>query len=124
NANDLVIRDNVFSRASSIHIKLRSDESRDMTGIRISGNYFVEGEIGVSIGGNTEEADRFVDSEITANVFSDIGRSQPTTRTLAWGVDVQDNDGALVSGNYFLNQRTAGVNNSYALNIAGDTMHD
>jgi len=124
NGTDVVIRDNVLARASSIHIKLRSDTTGDMQGAVIEGNYFFEGEIGVSIGGNTTEPFRFVSSTIRRNVFSDIGRSQPTTRTLAWGVDTQDNDGLLIEENYFLNQRQPGVSNSYAVQIAGDTERD
>jgi hypothetical protein len=121
NGTDLVIRDNVLSRASSIHIKLRSDTTGDMQGTLIENNYFIEGEIGVSIGGNSEEPYRFSASTIRRNVLSDIGRSQPTTRTLAWGVETQDNDSLLIEDNYFLNQRQKGVTNSYALAIAGDT---
>ncbi|MBN2573689.1 MAG: hypothetical protein JXP73_03925, partial [Deltaproteobacteria bacterium] len=87
NGKDVVIRDNVLSRASSIHIKLRSDSTGDMQGTVIENNHFVEGEIGVSIGGNSEELYRFTASTIRRNVLCDIGRSQPTTRTLAWGVE-------------------------------------
>jgi hypothetical protein len=121
NGNDLVIRDNILARASSIQIKLRSDTTGDMNGTVIENNTFVEGEIGVSIGGNSQEAYRFSSSAIRRNVMTDIGRSQPTTRTLAWGVDVQDNDGLTIESNHFLNQRQSGVDNSYALNIAGTT---
>jgi hypothetical protein len=124
NGNDVVIRDNVLSRASSIHIKLRSDTTGDMQGTVIENNYFVEGEIGVSIGGNSEEPFRFAASTIRRNVLSDIGRSQPTTRTLAWGVETQDNDELLIEDNYFLNQHEKGVNNSYAIQITGDTERD
>ncbi len=110
NADNLVVRDNILSRASSMHLKLRSDTTGDMSGTLIENNYFVEGEIGVSIGGNTDVAGRFSSSTIKNNVMSDIGRSQPSGRTLAWGIEVKDNDGlALFSGNYFLNQRKSGV---------------
>jgi hypothetical protein len=124
NGTDVVVRDNVLARASSIHIKLRSDTTGDMQGTRIENNYFVEGEIGVSIGGNAEEPYRFAGSTIRRNVLSDVGRSQPTTRTLAWGVEVQDNDGLLVEDNLFLNQRQPGVRNSYALDLTGGTERD
>jgi hypothetical protein len=121
NGNDLVVRDNIFSRASSMHIKLRSDTTGDMSGTLIENNYFVEGEIGVSIGGNTDVAGRFGASTIKNNVMSDIGRSQPTGRTLAWGIEVKDNDGLAIQGNYFLNQRKSGVTNSYAINLGGNS---
>lgn len=124
NGTDVVIRDNLLARASSIQIKLRSDTSSDMEGTVIENNHFVEGEIGVSIGGNSEEAFRFVSSTIRRNVLSDIGRSQPTTRTLAWGLDVQDNDGLLIEDNLLLNQHQSGVGNSYAVNLGGATERD
>jgi hypothetical protein len=124
NGNDITIRDNLLTRASSIHIKLRSDTSGDMSGLVVENNYFVEGEIGVSLGGNSEEAYRFADSTIESNVMSDIGRSRPTTRSLAWGLDVQDNDHLDVMRNLFLNQHEAGVGNSYAISIDGDTDRD
>lgn len=124
NAHDLVIADNIFARPSSIHIKLSSDVAGDLDRVTIDNNYFVEGEIGVSIGGNGDSDFRFTDSVIRRNVMSDVGRSQPTTRVLAWGIDVQDNDGLLVEDNYFLNQLTPGVNNSYAVLIGADTERD
>ncbi len=124
NGHDMVIRDNVLSRASSIQIKLLSDTTGDMSGLTIENNHFVEGEIGVSIGGNSNEPYRFTSSTIRRNVLSDIGRSRPTTRSLAWGIEVQDNDGLLVEDNAFLNQRQRGVDNSYALAIAATPQRD
>ena len=124
NANDLVVLDNVFARASSMHMKLRSDATDDMIGTVIDGNYFVEGEIGISIGGNSDEPRRFVSSVIRENVMSDIGRSQPTTRTLGWGIEVQDNDDLLIESNYFLNSRTDAVGNTYAIQIADTPQKD
>ncbi|MEZ4340635.1 MAG: right-handed parallel beta-helix repeat-containing protein [Sandaracinaceae bacterium] len=124
NGRDVVIRDNLLTRASSIHIKLRSDTTGDMSGLIVDDNFFVEGEIGISLGGNSSEPNRFVDSVVRRNVMSDIGRSRPTTRSLAWGLDVQDNDGLMVLENLFLNQHEAGVTNSYAVNLAGGTLSD
>lgn len=124
NANDLHLLNNVFARASSIHIKLRSDSTADMTGTVIDDNFFVEGEIGVSIGGNSDEPRRFVSSQIRNNVMSDVGRSRPTTRTLGWGIEVLDNDGLLISGNHFLNSRTAEVNNTYAVSLSASPHQD
>ena len=124
NANDLVIRDNVFTRASSMHIKLRSDVSRDMTGITIENNFMVEGEIGISAGGNTAEVARFVDVAIRGNVLSDIGRSRPTMRTLAWGMEIQDHEHSVIEDNLILNQHEPIVNNSYGISISGVSLND
>jgi len=124
NGNNVVIRDNVFARASSIHVKMVSEGANEGTGTRVLGNYFVEGEIGVSLGGNSSQPLRFVDSEVADNVFSDIGRSDPTGRGLAWAVDIVDNEGTLVSDNLILNQHTPGVDNSYGIRISSSSAHD
>ncbi|MCA9658140.1 MAG: right-handed parallel beta-helix repeat-containing protein, partial [Myxococcales bacterium] len=121
NGTDMVIRDNLLARASSIHIKLRSDATGDMEGLLVDNNFFVEGEIGVSLGGNSNEPYRFVDGELRGNVLTDIGRSQPTGRTLAWGIDITDNDGLTIADNLILNNRAPGVGNAYGLNIGGGT---
>ncbi|MEZ4451938.1 MAG: right-handed parallel beta-helix repeat-containing protein [Nannocystaceae bacterium] len=119
NGTDMEIRDNLLARASSIQIKFRSDTPGDMSGLLVDNNFFVEGEIGVSLGGNSNEAYRFVDGELRNNVLTDIGRSQPTGRTLAWGLDVSDNDGLTIADNLVLNNRAPGVGNAYGLNLAG-----
>lgn len=112
NGNDVIIRDNLLTRASSIHIKLRSDVTGDMDGLVVDNNYFVEGEIGISLGGNSDEPFRFSSSTIRRNVLSDLGRTRPTTRTLAWGIGVSDNDGLVIESNHFLNQHEEAVGNS------------
>ncbi len=124
NGTDMVVRGNLLARASSIHIKFRSDTSGDMQGLLVEDNFFIEGEIGISLGGNSDEAYRFVDGELRDNVFTDIGRSQPTGRTLAWGIDIIDNDGLAIVDNLVLNNRAPGVNNAYGLSISGGTGRD
>jgi hypothetical protein len=124
NGHDMVIRDNILARASSIHIKMLSDTPGDMTGTVIDGNLFVEGEIGVSAGGNEDAPHRFVDTRITRNVMTDIGRSMPTGRTLAWAIDILDNDGLVVSDNLVLNNRHPDLTNGFGLNIGGGSGRD
>jgi hypothetical protein len=119
NGHDMVIRDNIIARASSIGIKYRSDTPGDMTKFRAENNFFVEGEIGISLGGNSEQVHRFADGVIHNNVFTDIGRSQPTGRTLAWSLDLLDNDGLKITDNLILNNRQPGVGNAYGLSISG-----
>ncbi len=124
NGHDMVIKDNILARASSIHIKLLSDAPGDMIGTVIDDNLFVEGEIGVSAGGNEDDAYRFVDTTITSNVMTDIGRSMPTGRSLAWAIDVLDNDGLLVADNVVLNNRYPELTNGFGLNIGGGSGRD
>ncbi len=124
NGTDIVIRDNLLARASSMHIKLRSDTPGDIEGLLVDNNFFVEGEIGVGLGGNTDQPYRFVDGELRRNVLTDIGRSQPTGRTLAWSIDITDNDGLTIADNLVLNNRKPGVTNAYGLNIEGKSARD
>lgn len=124
NGNDIVIRDNVLARASSIGIKLRSDTTGEMTGTVVENNLFVEGEIGISVGGNTEEPHRFVDTTITRNVMTDIGRDTPTGRGLAWGIEVSDNDGLALTDNLLLNTRFPELANGYGVQIGGGSGRD
>lgn len=118
NAHHLVIRGNIFLRPSSVHAKLRSDVPDGMTDILVEDNFFAEGEVGVSIGGNTFEKRRFVNSIIRRNVFYGIGSTRPTGRNLAWGIWVQGVDGLVVSDNMFLRQDAPGVENSYGIELS------
>ena len=115
NGHNMIIRDNVLARPSSINIKLRSDETGAMRDFIIEGNLMVEGEIGISAGGNTNEAYRFSGGVVRNNVFTHIGRTRPTTRDLSWGIEVIDNDDLTIEDNYFLNQNAPGPGNAFAL---------
>ena len=50
---------------------------------------YVEGEIGIGIGGNVPEfkngTAHFTNVTLADNVLVEIGRAQPTNRTLSWG---------------------------------------
>ncbi|MEM6292572.1 MAG: right-handed parallel beta-helix repeat-containing protein [Myxococcota bacterium] len=119
NGHDMVIRGNLLARASSIHIKLRSDSTEDMSNLLIEDNFMIEGEVGISLGGNTDAPHRFVNSVVRDNVLTDIGRSQPTGRGLAWAIGMIDNDGARIEGNLILNHRAAGVGNAFGVRVRG-----
>ncbi len=69
------------------------------------------------MGGNDTSQYRFLNAVIRDNVFTDIGRSQPTTRTLTWYIDLIDNDGTEVVGNLLVNQ--PGLGNGYGIAVSG-----
>ncbi len=117
--NDVVVRGNMFLRASSMGNKMRSDIPEGSTGILFDNNLYVEGEIGIGIGGNTEEHSRFNDVVIRNNVMLHIGRSNPTSRNFGWYLDIMDNNNCVVSNNCFLHQPW--YNNTYAINITGES---
>jgi hypothetical protein len=122
-SSDIVLRDNMFLRASSMGIKLRSDSSGHSRNVTIDNNLFVDGEIGMSMGGNTSEPYRFVNMTVTNNVLLDIGRSQPTGRTLGWYIDIGDWDAGVVSGNLLAHQANDNLLNVYGFSIS-NTLRD
>ncbi|KIG14065.1 hypothetical protein DB30_07252 [Enhygromyxa salina] len=115
--HNLTVRDNLILRASSIGIKLSSGGLAGSSQILIEDNVFAEGEIGVSMGGNANTEHRFTDAVIRDNVFTDIGRSQPTGRTLTWYIDIIDNDGSEIRDNLLVNQPDLG--NAYGIHLSG-----
>ncbi|HZL72111.1 MAG TPA: hypothetical protein VFC86_06610, partial [Planctomycetota bacterium] len=117
--SNVVLRGNMFLRASSIGNKFNADNSGDSQNSLVENNFYIEGEVAISAGGNTNDALRFVDFTIRNNVMMHIGRTQPTNRDLAWYVDVQDWDGGSIEDNLFLRQPD--VSNSFSINLAGST---
>jgi hypothetical protein len=111
---DTVFRNNLFLRASSIGNKFTSNTTSGINEIKtwnvlIDNNLYVEGEVGISLGGNSDQNNgpRWRNIQVTNNVLMHIGRTQPTLRTLGWGLDVQDWDGGRVTGNIFTAWGTA-----------------
>jgi hypothetical protein len=117
--NDVVIKGNIFLRPSSIGNKMCSNIPDGSIGILIDNNLYVEGEVGISIGGNTEELSRFCNVVIKNNVMLHIGRSNPTSRNFGWYLDISDNNNCVVSNNCFVHQPW--YDNTYAVNIGGES---
>lgn len=115
----VVVKENLILRASSIGVKMAANETGASTGILIENNLFAEGEIGISMGGNADTQYRFTNAVVRDNVFTDIGRAQPTTRTLTWYIDISDNDNTEIRGNLLVNQPD--LNNPYGIHLAGDS---
>ena len=127
-AHETVFRNNLFLRASSIGNKFTSNTSsgtnmENAWDLLVDNNLYVEGEIGISMGGNSDQNNgpRWRNIHVTNNVMMHIGRTQPTLRTLGWGLDVQDWDGGEVAGNIFTSWGDATLNNNYAIYSSGDT---
>jgi hypothetical protein len=122
NMNNVTFKGNVFLRSSSIQNKWTANNGIHSTrDILIDDNLYVDGEIAMSIGGNKEGPHRFQNIAVRNNVMLKIGESQPTNRTLGWGIEIKDWDGGEVVNNYFLHQTKLQVNNTYGLNIFGTT---
>ncbi|MBN1757383.1 MAG: hypothetical protein JW863_03640 [Chitinispirillaceae bacterium] len=119
-SHDVTFRGNIFLRASSIGNKWTANNGEaSACNIAIENNLYVEGEIGISMGGNTAGPLRFRDIRIADNVMLDIGRGQPTSRTLGWGIDIQEWDSGSVENNFILHNSSSVVRNVYAINLNG-----
>ena len=120
--NDVEFINNIFIRSASIHNKWTANKgTHSSSDIIIKNNLYIDGEIGISAGGNKAGAYRLKNYQITDNVMLNIGRSQPTGRTLGWGLEIIDWDGGRVKNNYFLNQVAPQVNNTFGIKISGTT---
>lgn len=125
---ETVFRNNLFLRASSIGSKFTSNTSSGTNEIKswdvlVDNNLYVEGEVGISLGGNDDQNNgpRWRNIHVTNNVMTHIGRTQPTLRTLGWGLDVQDWDGGKVTGNIFAHWGDATLNNNFGIFSSGNT---
>jgi hypothetical protein len=127
-ARETVFRNNLFLRPSSIGSKFTSNTASGINVIKawdlwVDNNLYVEGEVGISLGGNDDQNNgpRWRNIHVTNNVMTHIGRTQPTVRTLGWGLDVQDWDSGEVTGNIFTTWGDATLSNNYAIFSSGDT---
>ena len=122
-ANGVVFQRNLFLRASSIGSKWTASTGEPSRAVVIDDNLYAEGEIGISIGGNSAGADRFQDVVIRHNVLTDIGRARPTNRSLSWGIEAQDWLGGEIDRNLLVHQRS-GIGNTWGLRTAGTRVRD
>jgi hypothetical protein len=93
---------NVILRSSSIGIKIRNDEPGGGRGehLVIRDNFVAEGEVGFSVGGNTELPARFIRPLVAHNVLFALGR---TLDGPALGIHAYDWVGGEVVGNLMIN---------------------
>lgn len=118
NSHDVTFRGNMFLRASSIGNKWTANNgSASAHNLIMDDNLYVEGELGISAGGNNPGPGRFKNVTISNNAFLHIGRGQPTRRPLGWGIDVMDWDGGTITGNLLIHRKTDKVTNVHLLSV-------
>ena len=124
--DDCIFRGNIFLRSSSMQNKWTSNypDVDPVQNLTMADNLYADGEIGIGIGGNVIGTDRWINIAIVSNVMTDIGLSQPTARTLAWYLDIQDWSNGIVAGNILTHQTNALVNNVYGMHTGGSTLKD
>jgi hypothetical protein len=124
-----IFRRNLFLRASSIGTKFTANSSGttdevNAWNILLDNNLYIEGEIAISMGGNTDLDDgpRWENIYIVNNVIMHVGRTQPTNRTLGWGIGVDDWDTGLVQDNIITSWGDADtLTNNWAILSQGHT---
>ena len=120
-SHNVTFRGNVFLRPSSMQNKFTANQGTgSSTNITLENNLYVDGEIGIGIGGNNFGRRRFGDVSIRNNVFTEIGRSRPTERNLGWGVELVEWDGGVVRNNYFLHYSNPQTTHIYAMLLEGE----
>lgn len=117
-----VFRGNMFVRAASMGNKFTANQGAGSSvNLLMDDNLYVDGEIGIGIGGNAPGPLRWVNCRVINNVMLDVGLSRPTYRNLGWYLDALDWDGGRIAGNLFLHQRSEDVSNVYAIHLGSHT---
>ena len=123
NPKGVILRKNIFLRSSSMQTKWTAENGPGSAkDVIIDNNFYMDGEIGISMGGNKKGSLRFANIKIINNVMLNIGRSRPTNRNLAWYLDIQDWDGGLVENNLFIHQPKTEVDSTYGISISGSSI--
>ena len=82
-ARNILMLRNIFTRPSSIQNKFTGTTSNPTQNIVLRDNLFIEGEVGLSAGGNSSGVNRFKDMVVEDNIYTHVGRDNPTKRNLA-----------------------------------------
>ena len=122
-ANGVVFEGNHFLRASSIGNKWTSTTATiagtaTSTSVLIANNLYAEGELGIALGGNYVGAYRTKNVVVTDNVMTDLGRTHPTNRSLAWYLDMSDSKSFDVVDNLFIHQRDLTISNAFGIRFS------
>lgn len=121
---NVIFRENIFLRPASIGTKWTANSGKASTrNVQISNNLYVDGEIGISMGGNEKGPLRFRNITIKDNVLLNLGNSKPTNRDFAWYIDVMDWDQGTVTGNILVHPGSTTSNNIFGIQFTGQS-HD
>ncbi len=117
--HNTTLRNNAFLRASSIGAKVLSESATQSSNVVFEDNLFVEGEVGISFGGNDKTALQKYDTvSVRDNVFMHIGRARPTNRHLSWAITLEALFGGpnVIDGNIFMLQEESNLSgNAFAI---------
>ncbi len=112
--SNVYLINNISMRPSSMCFKFTENHENPAdyasNNIYMINNLMVDGEIGVSIGGNTTDPYRFKNVNLLDNVLTKFGESNQTGRGVAWGFDCVDWESGIVEGNYLIDFSTNATN--------------
>ena len=126
-SSNLIIERNLSSRSSSIGMKFTSNSNTttkidtiNSYNILLKDNLIVEGEVGFSIGGNKDYDNgyRWDDIQLVNNVITNVGRTQPTNRNIAFNLDVEDWQSGNICGN-IITDNAANLTNVSGMKLGG-----
>ncbi len=127
-SSNLVIRKNLSSRSSSIGMKFtaNSDSSTKVdtvtsSNILIENNLIIEGEVGFSIGGNTDfnNGYRWNNIQVLNNVLTNIGRTKPTNRNLSFNIEANDWQSGKICSNTIVDRDDKTISSRYGIATNG-----
>lgn len=122
NPKGVLFYGNIFLNPSSMNNKWTANLGEgSASDVAMVDNLYIDGEIGIGIGGNEPGPRRFKNILISNNVMLDIGKSQPTNRDIGWCIEVFDWDGGVIKENLFLHQRNEELKGIFAMNFVAQT---
>jgi hypothetical protein len=117
---NVLFRNNIFLRPSSMGSKWTANSGKGSTrNIEIDNNLYIDGEIGISMGGNKKGPLRFKDIRIHDNVLVNLGQSMATNRDFAWYLEIKDWDEGSIDGNVLIHPGSTTTDNIFALKLSG-----
>ena len=102
-----------WALGDSITIEIKYWISSD---IEMTNNLYIDGEIGIGLGGNSVSPYRFKDVDIIGNVFTKMNDSKSFNRDIAWVIEARDWDVGNVLNNCIIHNDEP---NSYAIATRG-----
>lgn len=121
NLTNVTIKNNLFLRASSQGLKVSGTRVNGVDGLLATDNLFAEGEIGISMGGNANLIHTHLNSEVSNNVFTNLGRTLPTGRNFSWGITVENNNNTTYKNNLFVNPKESNNSKAFYLYRQGNS---
>ncbi len=113
--NGLSYQRNAIMRGSSMGSKFTAQTHANS--LNISHNLYLDNEIGIGMGQNYQHLYRFEDIIIEGNVFTNMGQSRPTNRTLGWAIQLDGLSQGRVQNNTIINSLSTNVENTFAFEL-------